>query len=78
MLESLETEKNKQVFFATQDFPQNAAGRLSVGVMGVVARWYTDNLREEVNKGFRSKVEAGEYPHRPPYGYRPVKESKGS
>ena len=78
MLESLETEKNKQVFFATQEFPQNAAGRLSVGVMGVVARWYTDNLREEVNKGFRSKVEAGEYPHRPPYGYRPVKESKGS
>ena len=78
MLESLETEKNKQVFFATQEFPQNAAGRLSVGVMGVVARWYTDNLREEVNKGFRSKIEAGEYPHRPPYGYRTVKESKGS
>jgi len=78
MLESLETEKNKQVFFANQDFPRNAAGRLSVGVMGVVARWYTDNLREEVNKGFRSKVEAGEYPHRPPYGYRTVKESKGS
>ena len=78
MLESLETEKNKQVFFATQEFPQNAAGRLSVGVMGVVARWFTDNLGEEVNKGFRSKVEAGEYPHRPPYGYRTVKESKGS
>lgn len=78
MLESLEAEKNKRIFFATQEFPQNAAGRLSVGVMGVVARWYTDNLREEVNKGFRSKIEAGEYPHRPPYGYRTVKESKGS
>ncbi len=78
MLENLEAEKNKHVFFATQEFPQNAAGRLSVGVMGVVARWYTDNLGEEVNKGFRSKIEAGEYPHRPPYGYRTVKESKGS
>ena len=78
MLESLEAEKNKQIFFATQEFPQNAAGRLSVGVMGVVARWYTDNLREEVNKGFRGKIEAGEYPHRPPYGYLTVKESKGS
>ena len=78
MLEALETEKNKRIFFATQEFPQNAAGRLSVGVMGVVARWYTDNLREEVNKGFRGKIEAGEYPHKPPYGYLTVKESKDS
>jgi DNA invertase Pin-like site-specific DNA recombinase/endogenous inhibitor of DNA gyrase (YacG/DUF329 family) len=78
MLENLEAEKNKKIFFATQEFPQNAAGRLSVGVMGVVARWYTDNLREEVNKGFRGKIEAGEYPHKPPYGYFTVKESKGS
>ena len=78
LLEALESEKNKRIFFATQEFPQNAAGRLSVGVMGVVARWYTDNLREEVNKGFRGKIEAGEYPHRPPYGYLTVKESKDS
>jgi DNA invertase Pin-like site-specific DNA recombinase len=78
MLESLETEKNKKVFFSTQEFPQNAAGRLSIGVMGVVARWYTDNLKEDVNKGFRSKIEAGEYPHTPPYGYYRGTEPKGS
>jgi DNA invertase Pin-like site-specific DNA recombinase len=69
LLERLETQKDKKVFFASQEFPQNAAGRLGIGVMGVVARWYTDNLKEEINKGFRSKVEAGEYPHIPPYGY---------
>jgi len=78
MLESLEAEKNKKIFFATQEFPQNAAGRLSVGVMGVVARWYTDNLGEEVKKGFRGKIEAGEYPLKPPYGYLTGKESKDS
>ena len=44
--------------------------------MGVVARWYTDNLKEEVNKGFKGKIEAGEYPHKPPYGYYTDKESK--
>jgi DNA invertase Pin-like site-specific DNA recombinase len=76
LLERIENEKNKKVFFSSQEFPQNAAGRLSVGVMGVVARWYTDNLKEEVNKGLRGKVEAGEYPHRPPYGYRMCKSSK--
>ena len=76
MLEKIETEKNKRVFFSTQEFPQNAAGRLSVGVMGVVSRWYTDNLKEEVNKGFKGKIEAGEYPHRPPYGYCRVKGAK--
>jgi site-specific DNA recombinase len=74
MLEGLETDKDKRVFFSTQEFADNAAGRLSLGVMGIVARWYTDNLREEVNKGLRGKVLAGEYPHAPPYGYRRDKE----
>ena len=78
MLERIETENAKRVFFSSQEFPQNAAGRLSIGVMGVVARWYTDNLREEVNKGLRGKVEAGEYPHRPPYGYLMGKNASGS
>ena len=78
MLERLETQKDKKVFFASQEFPQNAAGRLGIGVMGVVARWYTDNLKEEINKGFRSKIEAGEYPHAPPYGYRMGQGSNGS
>ena len=76
MLEKIEIEKNKRVFFSTQEFPQNAAGRLSAGVMGVVSRWYTDNLKEEVNKGFKGKIEAGEYPHKPPYGYCRAKGSK--
>lgn len=76
MLEKIETEKNKKIFFSTQEFPQNAAGRLSVGVMGVVARWYTDNLKEEVNKGLKGKIEAGEYPHKPPYGYKKDKNTK--
>ena len=78
VLEKVETEVDKKVFFSSQEFPQNAAGRLGIGVMGVVSRWYTDNLKEEINKGFCSKVEAGEYPHKPPYGYRIGRNSKGS
>jgi len=78
VLERIETEVDKKVFFSSQEFPQNAAGRLGIGVMGVVSRWYTDNLKEEINKSFRSKVEAGEYPHTPPYGYRIGQNSKGS
>lgn len=78
ILERLETQKDKKVFFSSQEFPQNADGRLGIGVMGVVARWYTDNLKEEINKGFRSKVEAGEYPHTPPYGYYMGQSSNGS
>jgi len=69
VLERLEADKGKKNSFSSQEFPQNAAGRLGVGLMAVVARWYTDNLKEEINKGFRSKVEVGEYPHTPPYGY---------
>ena len=78
IMERLEQDKQKKVFFSSQEFPQNAAGRLGVGVMGVVARWYTDNLKEEINKGLQGKVEAGEYPHKPPYGYFIGKGTKGS
>ena len=33
VLERLETEKDKKVFFSSQEFPQNAAGRLGIGVI---------------------------------------------
>jgi DNA invertase Pin-like site-specific DNA recombinase len=39
MLERIEVEVEKKIFFSSQEFPQNAAGRLGIGVMGVVSRW---------------------------------------
>ena len=40
------------------------------GIELVSAKYYSDNLREEVIKGMREKAEQGIYPGRAPYGYR--------
>ena len=40
------------------------------GIEVVSAKYYSDNLREEVIKGMREKAEQGLYPGRAPFGYR--------
>jgi DNA invertase Pin-like site-specific DNA recombinase len=40
------------------------------GIEVVSAKYYSDNLREEVIKGMREKAEQGIYPRRAPFGYR--------
>jgi site-specific DNA recombinase len=44
--------------------------RLTHGFHILIARNYSENLREEVQKGMREKAEQGIYPSRPPLGYR--------
>jgi len=43
--------------------------KLVHGIQLVIARNYSENLREEVKKGMREKAEQGTYPSRPPLGY---------
>jgi site-specific DNA recombinase len=40
------------------------------GIRVQVAKFYIDNLSEEVKKGQKAKAESGWRPFRPPYGYR--------
>ena len=40
------------------------------GIHLVVAKNYSDNLREEVKKGMAEKVAQGGFPHKAPFGYR--------
>jgi len=44
--------------------------RLMHGIHVVLARSYSENLREEVKKGQRAKAETGIFPGHPPFGYR--------
>ena len=47
-----------------------STARLIHGFHVLLARNYSENLREEVKKGMREKAEQGVYPGRPPIGYR--------
>jgi site-specific DNA recombinase len=44
--------------------------KLIHGIKVVLAKNYIDNLSEEIRKGQTQKALQGEYPHKPPYGYR--------
>jgi site-specific DNA recombinase len=63
-----------KTLFWQQDFPDNAAGKLSFGMMVLLAKHYIDNLSDEVKKGQAEKVHEGGFPHQAPLGYRNVRE----
>ncbi len=45
-----------KTLFWQQDFPDNAAGKLSFGMMVLLTKHYIDNLSDEVKKGMAEKV----------------------
>jgi DNA invertase Pin-like site-specific DNA recombinase len=67
-------ELRAKTLFWQQDFPDNAAGKLSFGMMVLLAKHYIDNLSDEVKKAMAEKVQEGGFPHQAPLGYRNVRE----
>lgn len=55
--------------FVTGSFPNNAQGKMAFGIMALAAKYYVDNLSEEVKKGLTEKLERGEWPGWAPPGY---------
>ena len=43
-----------------------------------IARFYTNNLSEEVKKGQKAKLESGWMPQRPCLGYKTIGDKKGT
>ena len=59
------------VRFAGDDFDlRTRGGRLAADIQAVIAADYIRNLREEVKKGMRGRLNQGLYPLRAPRGYR--------
>jgi site-specific DNA recombinase len=58
--------------FVTGSYPNNAQGKMAFGINVIFAKYYVDNLSEEVKKGMRQKIERGEWPGLAPLGYRNV------
>lgn len=55
--------------FVTGSYSNNAQGRMAFGINVVFAKYYVDNLSEEVKKGHREKIRRGEWPGAAPLGY---------
>lgn len=63
-----------ELAFVTGSYENNAHGRLAFGVNVVFAKFYVDNLSEEVCKGLKEKLARGEWPGWAPLGYVNVRE----
>lgn len=61
-----------ELLFVTGSYPNNAQGKMAFGINVLFAKYYVDNLSEEVKKGLREKISRGEWPARAPLGYRNV------
>ncbi len=59
--------------FVEEEFPDNAAGKLTFGMKVLLAKHYIDNLSDEVKKGQEEKLSQGGWPGRwTPPGYTRV------
>ncbi len=76
--EWLEEDGERQVHFVKDSLVLHRGSRsqekLNWGIRVVLAKNFIDNLKEEIEKGVREKLERGGLPHKAPPGYKTVGE----
>jgi DNA invertase Pin-like site-specific DNA recombinase len=74
----IEQDKNREVHFLKESFILNgntkAHENLVWDMKVAIARFYTNNLSEEVKKGQKEKISQGWLPTKPPLGYKTIGE----
>jgi DNA invertase Pin-like site-specific DNA recombinase len=74
----IESDPKRQVHFAKENFILNQATRAHENLVWdmkvSIARFYTNNLAEEVKKGQKEKLHQGWLPHRAKLGYKTIGE----
>ncbi len=65
----VDTEKIQSLKFPTFWFEPTPQGKFMLSVAFGQAKYYTDNLRENILRGFRQKLRRGEMPTKAPLGY---------
>jgi DNA invertase Pin-like site-specific DNA recombinase len=66
-------ERHVTLSSVTEGVEDSVSGQLVEHILAAMAEFYSANLSEEVKKGMRQKVLHGGWPHRPPRGYRTVR-----
>ena len=74
----VKAEPNREIHFVKENFILNGTTRAHDNLVWdmkvAIARFYSNNLSEEVKKGHKEKVEQGWYPSKAPLGYRSIGE----
>ncbi|MBI3442330.1 MAG: recombinase family protein [Candidatus Sungbacteria bacterium] len=65
----VDTEKITSLKFPIFSFENTSQGKLMLGFILGMSKYYVDNLSENVKRGLRQKIKRGEYPSIAPVGY---------
>jgi DNA invertase Pin-like site-specific DNA recombinase len=57
-----------------EQFDDGPVGHLLENIIASISEWYSANLGEEIKKSSFAKIQRGEWPHGPAFGYRSVRE----
>ncbi len=67
-------QKGIKLLSVSEPFDDNPVGNLLENIIASISEWYSANLGEEIKKSNWAKLSRGEWPHKPPIGYKSVKE----
>ncbi|RKZ30620.1 recombinase family protein [bacterium] len=73
-IKALLKQRGIKLVSVVEKFEDSVAGQLVENIMASIAEFYSANLGEEVKKGLREKLRRGEFPGRPPFGYKIVRD----
>ncbi len=70
-------QKGIKLVSVSEPFDDNPVGNLLENIIASVSEWYSANLGEEIKKSNLAKLKKGEWPRKPPIGYKSVKGEDG-
>jgi len=66
-------QKGIKLISVSEPFDDNPIGHLLENIIASISEWYSANLGEEIKKANFAKLKKGEWPNKPPLGYKSVK-----
>jgi DNA invertase Pin-like site-specific DNA recombinase len=66
-------QKGIRLVSVSEPFDDNSIGHLLENIIASISEWYSANLGDEIRKANMAKLKKGEWPHKPPVGYKSVK-----
>lgn len=70
-------QKGIRLVSVSEPFDDNPIGRLLENIIASISEWYSANLGEEIKKANLAKLKRGEWPHKPPVGYKSIEGENG-
>lgn len=76
-IEAILKQKGIRLVSVSDPSDDNPVGHLLKNIIASISEWYSANFGEEIKKANFAKSKRGEWPHKPPFGYKGVRGKDG-